>query len=102
MNATTAESIKSLVKEHWEREPCGIRYASANDRTRYFDEISDARYRLEPYIREFADFESAAGKRVLEIGVGAGADFENWCRYADHAAGIDLTEHSIDLTRERL
>lgn len=94
--------LKSEVKAHWERETCGMRYGEAVDRKEYFRQISRARYELEPYIPPFANFESAAGKDVLEIGVGAGSDFENWCQHARHATGIDLTEAGIALTRERL
>ncbi len=94
--------LKAKVKEHWEQEACGTRYADGLDRQRYFDEISTARYRLEPYIPAFADFPSAAGKAILEIGVGAGADFENWCQHAQLAEGIDLTDAAVALTRERL
>jgi len=102
MVTTENAALKAKVKEHWERETCGIRYAEARDRKEYFRQISSARYELEPYIPPFAEFESAVGKRVLEIGVGAGSDFENWCKYADHATGIDLTEAGISLTKERL
>jgi SAM-dependent methyltransferase len=94
--------LKSKVKDHWEKETCGTRYGTETDRTRYFDEISAVRYELEPYILPFADFQSAKGKTVLEIGVGAGADFQNWCTYAQHASGVDLTERAIALTTERL
>jgi len=96
------QTLKTLVREHWEREPCGIRYGRDTERESFFTKISAARYRLEPYIREFADFQGAIGKQVLEIGVGVGADFENWCAYADHATGIDLSERAIALTSERL
>lgn len=95
-------TLKERVKEHWEREACGTRYGSETDRKRFFDEISAARYRLEPYIPAFADFPSARGKAILEIGVGAGADFQNWCTHAFHATGVDLTEKAVALTRERL
>ena len=98
----TEPTLKVQVKEHWEKETCGTRYGHDADRRSYFEEISAARYRLEPYIMPFADFASAKGKRVLEIGVGAGADFQNWCRHAEHATGIDLTEMAVKLTCERL
>ena len=102
MTTASGMALKAAVKEHWEDETCGTRYGSASDRKSYFDEISAARYDLEPYIPTFADFKGAEGKAVLEIGVGAGADFQNWCRYARHATGVDLTEKAIALTRERL
>src|SRR5215213_9067778 len=86
------DTLKAIVKSHWENEPCGSRYGTEAERRLYFQEISEARYGLEPYIPAFANFESGAGKHVLEIGVGAGADFENWCKYAAHATGVDLTD----------
>lgn len=97
-----AASLKSRVRDHWEAEACGTRYGREADRRLYFQRISEARYALEPYIPSFADFPGAAGKSVLEIGVGAGADFQNWCEHAAHATGVDLTEQAISLTRERL
>jgi ubiquinone/menaquinone biosynthesis C-methylase UbiE len=97
-----SRELKSEVKQHWENETCGTRYGDDADRKRYFEEISVARYKLEPYIKSFADFPGSEGKTVLEIGVGAGADFQNWCEHATHATGIDLTERAISLTGERL
>ena len=95
-------ALKKRVQSHWEEETCGIRYGEGDDRLAWFRRIAQTRYELEPYIREFARFNQAAGKSVLEIGVGAGSDFLEWCRNADHATGVDLTEAGIGLTRERL
>ena len=102
MESVNSTVLKSKVKDYWEDETCGTRYGNETDRERYFEEISDTRYKLEPYIPSFADFRSATNKRVLEIGVGAGTDFQNWCAFAAHATGVDLTDHSVSLTRERL
>jgi ubiquinone/menaquinone biosynthesis C-methylase UbiE len=99
---TAKQTLKLKVKEHWEAETCGTRYGNTKERKLFFDEISSERYRLEPYIRPFADFQSAREKTVLEIGVGAGADFQNWCEHASHATGVDLTDAGIALTSERL
>lgn len=84
---------KEAVKGFWEREACGERYGPAQDRLRY---------ELEPEILSFADFHSAGGKRVLEIGVGMGADFLRWVRAGAEATGVDLTERAVALTRQRL
>jgi len=94
--------LKESVKQHWEDEACGTRLAEGGERLAYFDSISRNRYRLEPFIIAFAEFKKFAGKAVLEIGVGAGADFENWVQNGAVATGLDLTEAAIDLTRERL
>lgn len=99
---TMSSDLKSKVKEHWEKETCGTRYGSSEERKQWLDEIADARYGLEPYIRNFAQFEDAKGKKVLEIGVGAGVDFLNWIEHGAYATGVDLTEAAIEATRERL
>ncbi len=100
--ATDAATLKSSVREHWEAETCGTRYGDGTDRLTWFREIARTRYELEPYIADFARFSEAQGKTVLEIGVGAGSDFLQWCGHAEHATGVDLTEAGIGLTRERL
>lgn len=84
---------KEDVKRFWEQEACGERYGAEQDRLRY---------KLEPEILGFADFDSAVGKRVLEIGVGMGADFLRWVRVGAVATGVDLTERAVELTTQRL
>lgn len=84
---------KDDVKAFWEQEACGERYGDDQDRVRY---------ELEPEILRFAEFESAGGKRVLEIGVGMGADFLRWANAGALATGVDLTERAVTLTKQRL
>ena len=99
---TQTPNLKSVVKAHWEREPCGTRGVPNANRLQFFHQLEQERYELEPYIPTFAQFELARGKRVLEIGVGAGTDFVRWVRAGAEATGIDLTDQAIGLVRERL
>jgi ubiquinone/menaquinone biosynthesis C-methylase UbiE len=94
--------LKDSVKKHWEDETCGTRFAEGVERREFFESISRNRYTVEPFIKSFAGFENYKGQEVLEIGVGAGADFENWVQNGAIATGFDLTEAAIELTRERL
>ena len=48
---TKMEITKRLVKEHWENETCGTRYGQSHDKKKFYDEIANARYRLEPNIK---------------------------------------------------
>jgi SAM-dependent methyltransferase len=96
------DSLKRAVHDHWNAIPCGTRDFAKDDRLRFFRELEAERYALEPHIPRFARFERARGKRLLEVGVGAGTDFVNWVRAGAVATGIDLTEQGIALTRERL
>ena len=101
MNSATAIELKHSVRRHWEQEPCGTRGADVASRKAYFASIEQHRYDVEPYIPAFADFGAARGRRVLEIGVGAGTDHVNWLRAGARAVGIDLTRAGAGLTRER-
>ncbi len=96
-------ATKQSVKNYWEKKVCGATYG--RDRPGGdvdLDLMAQARYDLEPYIPPFADFPSARGKRVLELGVGGGVDFSGWLKNGADATGVDLTEAGINMTRQRL
>lgn len=95
-------SEKKEVHDFWERAACGEDlYLQGVDRDSYADQAR-MRYELEPYIEGFADFAACKGKRVLEIGVGLGADHQRFAAAGAHLSGIDLTERAVELTRHRL
>jgi ubiquinone/menaquinone biosynthesis C-methylase UbiE len=90
--------LKSRVADFWNAEPCGTRYLNQSID---FDAHAAERYRLEPYIAEFAQFSSSCGLRVLEIGVGMGADYLRWLQAGARATGIDLSSESLSRAEER-
>jgi ubiquinone/menaquinone biosynthesis C-methylase UbiE len=93
---------KEQVQEFWDAASCGESlYLSGADRDSY-EAQSRQRYTLEPYIPEFARFDDARGKRVLEIGVGLGADHERFAQAGADLYGIDLTRRAVEHTRRRL
>jgi ubiquinone/menaquinone biosynthesis C-methylase UbiE len=66
-----ATATEQEIRDYWEALTCGTNHADAEPFSKaYFDEIEGHRYRVEPFIHDFADFEHSTGKRVLEIGVG--------------------------------
>ena len=89
---------KEQVQDFWNADPCGTRYLDGKED---FEAHARARYALEPYIFEFAQFESARGLNVLEIGVGMGADYIEWLKAGAQATGIDFSSASIDRARRR-
>lgn len=92
----------SQVKAFWEDGACG-EHLYLKDRTKEgYRRHTEIRYQAEPMIPEFARFESHRGRRVLEIGVGLGADHQKWAEAGVDLAGIDLTERAVARTRERL
>lgn len=95
--ASNQLDLQDKVTEFWNSEPCGFRYLSADG----FAAHAAARYLLEPHIPAFADFNSARGLKVLEVGVGMGADYERWLRAGACATGVDLSAASLELARAR-
>lgn len=93
---------KQRVHDFWNEASCGENlYLQGSDRDAY-ESQARKRYELEPYIRDFAGFESARGKRVLEIGVGLGADHQRFAQAGADLTGIDLTERAVEHTARRL
>ncbi|MEH2513480.1 ubiquinone/menaquinone biosynthesis C-methylase UbiE [Nitrobacteraceae bacterium AZCC 1564] len=95
---------KDDVRQFWEAASCGEdAFAIGEDDLSRLKAQAAARYALEPYIFDFARFPEANGKSVLEIGVGMGADHEQWALNAPaRLCGIDLTERAIEFTSQRL
>jgi SAM-dependent methyltransferase len=96
--ADTINEQKNEVRRFWNSDPCGTRYLEGEEG---FDAHARSRYALEPYIPEFAKFQSARGMRVLEIGVGMGADYLEWLKAGAQATGVDLSAASIEKARRR-
>jgi len=94
----------SAIRDFWDASACGeTAYAvGATDQER-FEAQKLSRYTLEPFISSFAKFPEGLSQKVLEIGVGMGADHEQWASTPPRfLCGIDLSQRAIDLTRERL
>lgn len=101
--STTNQSASiETVAEYWNRRPCNIRHSPSEvGSRRYFDEVEERRYFVEPHIPAFAEFERWRGKRVLEIGCGIGTDAVNFARAGADYTGIEPSRTSLDLTRRR-
>ncbi|MCU1390642.1 MAG: Methyltransferase type 12 [Ilumatobacteraceae bacterium] len=90
------------VRQYWDARPCNIRHSQKPIGSKeYFDEVEARKYRVEPHIPGFADFERWAGKRVLEVGCGIGTDSINFARAGAHLTSVDLSTESINIARQR-
>jgi SAM-dependent methyltransferase len=103
LNARRSSEGKAAVRAYWQARPCGTSLTTAASGTKaFFDEVEEARYRVEPFVPPFAEFERWRDKRVLEVGVGLGTDFVRFARAGASLSGIDITSASVDLVRRRL
>src|SRR5688572_26194570 len=106
MSSLEMVALNDEVRDFWERQPCGTdpRLVGAlQPLTReWFEAVERYRYDVEPMIHAVAQFTRHHGKRVLEVGVGAGTDHLQWARAGALLTGVDLTDAAIETTRARL
>ncbi len=95
--------LKEQVRQFWNRQSCDTQVAASPKFSRqYFEEIETFRYRDQPFIHSFAQFTRYRGRRVLEVGFGAGTDFIQWLRAGALASGLDLTPEALQNLSQRI
>jgi ubiquinone/menaquinone biosynthesis C-methylase UbiE len=95
--------LKRRVQAFWNKTPCGTREIESDVGSQVaFDQLESERDDRENFIKDFAQFSNHEGKKVLEVGIGAGSDFIRFARGGATLHGIDLTINSIHLVRKRL
>jgi SAM-dependent methyltransferase len=96
------DNLKERVRVFWQANPCGVKFAEAAPGTRHFYELVEAhRYTKEWHIPIAADFSSARGLKVLEIGCGLGTDGAQFAEAGADYTGVDLTEAAVELACKR-
>jgi SAM-dependent methyltransferase len=100
MSTDMQQNLKARVREFWQANPCGTKFADAPAGTRAFYERVEAhRYAKEWHIPAAAGFDAARGLRVLEIGCGLGTDGARFARAGANYTGVDLTDAAVSLAR---
>lgn len=96
------------IAEFWQTHPCGDHQLGGldekfrGDYAVFFDAYDTDRYRLESHIPRCLDDLDVRGKRVLEIGLGQGAESEGLIRRGARWTGIDLTAEAVRRVALRL
>jgi SAM-dependent methyltransferase len=96
------------VQTFWNAHPCGdhivggLHGAFADDYAKFFSAYDAWRYDQESHIPDCLDQIDWRGKRVLEIGLGQGAESEQLIRRGARWSGLDLTQESVDRVGARL
>jgi SAM-dependent methyltransferase len=99
---------EQTVQDFWQNHACGdalvggLKERFGGDYEQFFSDYDRYRYSLERHLPACFDALQVEGKRVLEIGLGQGADSESLIRRGAHWSGVDLTAESVERVRTRL
>jgi ubiquinone/menaquinone biosynthesis C-methylase UbiE len=92
------------IQEFWSTHPCDEALVGGltDDYEEFFNRYDTFRYKRHSHLLRCLDAFDFRNKRVLEIGLGLGADSEQIIRRGAIWNGIDLTSESIDRVTRRL
>ena len=65
----------------------------------FFDDLDQYHFEKLHHLLQLVDFEGYAGRRVLEVGCGAGVDLARFARGGAAVTGVDIASSAIDLAR---
>jgi SAM-dependent methyltransferase len=95
------------TKDFWNAHPCGAELVgdlteeTRADYEEFFNRYDRYRYQKEPHILTNLDHIGFRDKRVLEIGLGQGADAEQIVKRGGVYSGVDLTDESVKRVQMR-
>lgn len=90
---------ESASKDYWGRSIPWSFLDVPEKRRPSYAERRKMRYELQDYMHESIRFEKWAGKRVLEVGCGAGIDSAEFAVHGAYVDAIDSSPLAVDLTR---
>jgi len=97
-----SSDIKQRIIDYWNAQPCCILHGKSPVGTKeFFAEVNARRNIVDPDLGKFAEYDRWKGKRVLEIGSGIGTCAEQFSRHGAEYVGIDISDASIDICKQR-
>ena len=101
---TSPIPTEKTIRDFWDAHPCGDHQVESlrTDYEAFFQRYDEFRYSREGHILRRLDAIDFKRKRVLEIGLGQGADSEQIIRRGAVWSGLDLTPESIQRVSARL
>lgn len=96
-----ATESNSDIKQFWNENPVGSNFIAYQQDKSFYERYDAFRYRTEGHILQELDAIDFRNKKVLEIGLGQGADSMQIINRGAIYYGIDLTEESVRRIKER-
>jgi len=91
----------SEIKKFWNENPVGSNFIDYTEGKEFYEKYDEFRYRTESHILLELDDIDFRGKKVLEIGLGQGADSMQIIKRGAIYYGIDITEESVRRVKKR-
>ncbi len=99
------DSVKEATKNVWGANPAGWTHAQDEKpgTQAFFEKVLKERFGKEhDFLPELVRYQDYKGKRVLEIGCGAGYDAYMFCKQGADYTGIDIVPENIERTKKHL
>ena len=92
---------KQNMHDFWNAASCGESLLLNGETEDSYAAQLQERYRLEPYILNFADFNAVRNLEVLKVGIGLGADHQKFAESGANLTGVDLTQRAVNHSKKR-
>lgn len=98
-NVSTVANI-DRVREYWNHHIHDLEITTHPVGSRgFFDDLDRYHFEKLHHLLRLVDFDAYRGRRVLEIGCGAGVDLARFAKGGANVVGLDLASSAIDLAR---
>ncbi len=95
------KELLNEIKEYWNEHIHDLEIVKHPVGSRgFFEDLDEYRFDKLRYLPQIVDFKEYQGKKVLEIGCGAGIDLVRFAKGGAIVTGIDLSETAIDLAKK--
>src|SRR5262245_53061359 len=99
LNPSTAPAI-DRVREYWNQHIHDLEITAHPVGSRgFFDDLDQYHFEKLHHLLRLVDFDGYRGRRVLEVGCGAGVDLARFARGGAIVTGVDLADSAIALAR---
>ena len=96
-------STTAAVRDYWNQHIHDLEITTHPVGTPgFFADLDQYHFEKLHHLLRLVDFDAYRGKRVLEVGCGAGTDLVRFARGGALVTGVDLSQSAIDLARNEL
>ena len=99
----TAPSLAAEVRSYWNHRIHDLEISSHPPGSPgFFADLDEYHFDKLHHLLTLVDFNGFAGRRVLDVGCGAGVDLVRFVRGGAAATGVDIADSAVGLARENL